>query len=279
MNAPLPEYRLLERRERVAALGLLLRDAHGGGPAAGLDIRARPADAAGDPRTARLSAAPAGHYYTQDLPGLRAHELPQAGDPAPAPRDFVVAVTDPAGALLPARFQVALPQAGLARPACVAGEIIDLFSAPARPLPAGRAALRASLRELPRQDDLDAAPRAAWALLELRRGATLLGRGLADARGEALLLFPWPDPPNLPVGGTPFAHAWSLSLTVRYQPQADPPAAVPDYCALLAQPVANIVTAFGDPPTTAAELNLTLNYGRELLAVSPDQRALYVQPA
>lgn len=276
MNAPLPRHQVLERHERVAALGLLLWDAHGGRTADGLAVRAWPADA--PDAVLGLASAPSGHYYTQNLPGLRAHELPHPDDPAPAPSDFLIEAVDPSGTLLPARLSVTLPQAGLARPACVAGEAIDLFSAPARSVPAGRAVLRASLRELPRRDDPDAAPRAAWAVLELRQGAALLGRGLADARGEALLPFPWPDPPNLPAGGSPFAHAWTLSLTVRYQAKADP-TALPDYCALLAQPAAGIVTAFGAPPTTAAELTLTLNYGRALLAVSPGQRALYVQPA
>jgi len=160
-----------------------------------------------------------------------AHRLPNASG---AVR---VALTDRAMRFLPFSFDATLPtSAGFVTPACVDAPLVPLFSAPVREPPSALAAVRVSLR-----DAVGEAP-AAFAVLDLSLGARRIGRAVADAAGEALAVFPWPDPEAGPLS----AQLWTLRLDLRWARNfaatapRDPAdgAKLPDYCATLAQPIA-----------------------------------------
>lgn len=276
----------MERIRLRPGVGLRLEDPFGGPLAEGLQADIVLADSGLPPIP--LRATPSGHWTADGLPGLRTWEDGEAEDPLPLSRSFEVTVGDPRDRVLPARFRLNLPQNRLAHLSCPgatpADPVVDhfpipLFATPARVVPAGWAVVRASLRELPLADPDVAAP-AAWALLDVFNGATLLATGMADARGEVLLAFPYPAPPD--AGATPrsaFDHQWSLRLAVRYQRSAA--ASVPLLCALLAQPVKSIARSVaGAPPAPVlgADLPISLRYGQPLAAATPGARALFVQP-
>ena len=278
--------REMERITLRPGVGLRLEDPFGGPLGDGLNVTATLLDS-GLP-SQRLQPTPSGHWAAHGLPCLRAWEGGEASDPVALARLFEIAVDDPLGRVLPTRFHLTLPQNRLARLLCPGALAADpptehfpipLFSAPARSAPAAWACVRASLRELPLADPDMAAP-AAWALLEVRAGAILLATGMADARGEAIVCFAYPEPPDAGASArTAFDHQWQLSLTVRYQRQ--PPATIPLLCALLAQPVRQIARSVaGAPPAPVlgADLPISLRYGQPLAAVTPGARALFVQP-
>lgn len=159
-----------------------------------------------------------------------AHRLPGATGAAR------VAVSDPRRCVLPFSFSANLPTVGgYALPACVAGPLLPLFPASDREPPAALAAVRLAVRHA-----ADEAP-AAFAVLEFSLGLERIGRAIADADGQALALFPWPEPG--PGGLT--AQRWTLRLRARWDaglataaPRApDDGALLPDYCAVLGQPV------------------------------------------
>ncbi|MCX9158480.1 hypothetical protein OPU71_20350 [Niveibacterium sp. 24ML] len=278
--------RELERITLRPGLGLRLEDPFGGALGSGLKVTATPPDSGMPPQ--RLQPTPSGHWVAHGLPGLRGWENAETGDPLALAREFEIKVEDPQARVLPTRFRLTLPQNRLARLRCpgpLPGDPpiehfpIPLFATPARPAPAHWACLRASLRELPLADPDKAAP-AAWALLEVRQGATLLARGMADARGELMVCFAYPEPADAGgVARSAFDHQWPLTLTVRYQRQ--PSESIPLLCALLAQPACQIARSVaGAPPAPVlgADLPVSLRYGQPLAAATPGARALFVQP-
>lgn len=116
---------------------------------------------------------------------LAAHEA--AFDPVPAVDPIVLdaSVADPLGRWLPRRFDIDLPRAALPEGRAAprfAPLTIVLDPAPAATLLPTWAVLRVSLRHAGRP--------AAHAVLRLQRpgGGALYGRGLSDARGEALVV-------------------------------------------------------------------------------------------
>ncbi len=276
----------MERLALRPGVGLRLEDPFGGPLGEGLKVSIVLADSGLPP--APLTSTPSGHWAAHGLPGLRAWEGGEVDDPAPLARLFEVSVADPRGRVLPTRFRVSLPQNRLAHLTCPGALPADppiehfpipLFSAPARSAPAGWAAVRASLRELP-PGDPDTATPAAWALVRVLKGATLLAQGLADARGEVMLAFPYPEPPD--AGATPrsaFDHRWGLTLSVCYA-RLDPKT-VPLLCTVLAQPAKSLARSVaGDPPVVdpGADLSLSLRYGQPLAVATTGARALFVQP-
>jgi len=125
-----------------------------------------------------------------DEPAARRDELAafeSAFDPVPALAPVIVnaQVHDPAGRYLPRAFDITLPRAALPAgpdaPRFVPQDI-TLDAAPAAALLPTWAVLRVSLRPGGRP--------AAQAAMRLQRpgGGALLGRGLSDARGEALVI-------------------------------------------------------------------------------------------
>ena len=139
------------------------------------------------------------------------------------------------------------------------------MSTPARVVPAGVAVLRATLR------DADTGGPAAWALLE-----TGTGRGVADARGEVAVLFPYPPLPSF--GGSPpsstrrplLEEQWTVTIDGFYDRL--PQDVTPDLCDLLAQRRADTLQSLSPPTAVAPQ---TLTYGRELVVPEP----LYLAPA
>lgn len=131
------------------------------------------------------------HVLTQlDEPAARQDEfaaLQAAFDPVPQVAELTLdaRVSDPLGRYLPRRFDIALPRAALpAGTAAPRFEPLDvsLDPGPAAPLLPTWAVLRVSVRHAGR-------PAAQVALrLQRRGGGAQLGRGLSDARGEALVI-------------------------------------------------------------------------------------------
>ena len=279
----------VERLAHVAAMGLRLRDtATGRTVAEGLSVEILP------PPPARATSAirtPSGVFAAPRVQGLRAWELRDVG-PDGLPVDVAAArihgrveVRDrfhsfhdfAVGADLPADGLLANPCAGASAPPDRRDRHLPLFSRPGRPVPAGFAAVRARL--------LHAGDRrpAAYAALEVvpRPGAPAV-RGIADERGEVLVLFPYPPPLGLvgspPIGTKrPLAQAaWTVALRV-FAPKAPPsPDELPDLCTFLDQSPATLVTT-ASPPAEIGEA--TIEYGRELvLRSSPADSALLVRP-
>lgn len=177
------------------------------------------------------------------------------------------------------------PHAPLASPPAprLAPSYVPLFSAPARAVPAGRAAVRATFVRRS-----NGAP-AAGAVLEVRLGTHLLARGIADHRGAVVAMFAYPEPvtpsATSPGGGSAPSVSltnqwWPLGITVRYRAThatypAGAPDALPDLCELLGQPLAAVHTASPLAPLTEA----TLRYGEELVLGAESGAELFLSPA
>ncbi|MBA3891161.1 MAG: hypothetical protein H0X64_11600 [Gemmatimonadaceae bacterium] len=225
--------------------------------------------------------------------GLRAWELRDVeadGLSVAAGADTIAArveVRDGSGRFHDFRIAADLPSDGLLANPCgnppvpapeQAQRYMPLFSLPSRPVPPGFAVVRARLLY-----EEDRRP-AAYAALEVvaRPGAQPV-RGIADERGEVLVLFPYPPPLGLfgsPPAGTkrPLAQAtWTVTLQV-LAPTAEAPAdgRTPDLCTFLDQSPATLVTTTS-PPAEIGEA--TVQYGRELvLRSSQADSALLVRP-
>lgn len=177
----------------------------------------------------RAARSPSGVYSFHGLPGQasaeRASPAQDRPEQAGPPREYAIAVDDPAGQYLPAAFSVTLPLGyrgeflspvgGVAAsPPETAGRAY-LFSAPGRRVPPGMAAIRADVA------DAAGAP-AAWAVLT----ATVAGEtrtGIADARGRAVVMIPFPTPERLRQGSPPVdggTASWPVTLRARWQPAA-----------------------------------------------------------
>jgi hypothetical protein len=129
---------------------------------------------------------------------------------------------------------------------------------------------------------------AAWAMLEVLLDGDVLGRGIADARGCTVVVFPYPEPvdttPGSPMGfGVPLMEQiWNLSLRAYYAP-VDPVPSVPDLCTVLNQPQADLWREWNSPADTDPFTGVDLLYGREAMAVSFDSASeplsqLYITP-
>jgi hypothetical protein len=287
-------YREVETLTRVTPLGIRFWDAAAARPVReGLRVRAWPEGAAGPGTTAFRTVS--GVYAFHGLPGLEALEWGETPfDPLAEPlrqERYVVSVEDLGGRFVPVAFVVDLPrrergvyppaESGSLPEAVVPGFV--LFSAPARAVPAGAAAVRAHL-----EDALTREP-AAHAVLEVEvEGEVWLG--LADASGAVAVCFPTPPfrhalSGSFPAGGTPLhEHAWTATARLRYAPASVVVApevrlpllgSVSDQAAglLYAEPPGSLA----DPPLDA--LDLTLVYGRETVLRTAGLSTLLVEPA
>jgi hypothetical protein len=270
------QVRVLERVTRVAPFGVQFFDPlNAAFVREGLNVELYQA---GQPRW-RVRAQPNAEavYVLHDAPGLGRASRGRGDDAywaaPPESRAYRCEVTDTGGRFQPLSFGVRLPFRGLFRPDCASPPAsgISLFSAQARSMPGALAVLRASLL-----DAVSGKP-AAWALVAAECLGSEVGRGLADAEGRLLLAFPYPEPERRSRPSPPDADAggalmgWEVGLRAFYGGLA--PQAIPDYCALLAQPEARLFEGRSPPVELAPR---TLHLGREFVFPSP---GLFVAPA
>ena len=282
---------LLDRLTMVALLGLRFHDAITGEAVRdGLNVWAHPIDR---PQVTRpLFPNRRGVYVLHHAPGLRALQNGAGDDDywnnLPPKKDFVIEVTDSQNCFLPFQFIAALPARGIyeweesiATSPPSATKSIPLYSAPARPTPAGLAIVRADLWD-PTQGTLGAP--AASAVLELYDNDRFIARGLADQQGRVVVLFPYPapktfapsSPPGSPLGSPPRAtgpaltdQVWTFRARVLYAIQSPPQIStdnfLPDLRAVLSQPEA---TLWADEAQTEELFEVAVQFGQPLILKS-----------
>src|SRR5579864_1984924 len=244
----------------------------------------------------RIQAFPnhQGVYVLRNLPGLRTAEQ-GAGDANywanVKTRAFAVEVVDTLRRFQPCSFVADLPAQGLFRLSCQPANApldatpagVTLYSAPGRQAPGAAAVLHADLW------DLEANIPAAWAFLEAQVAGQPPARGYADFNGHVTIIFPLPEPvntalssPTAPPGTatTPLTRqVWQVQLQAAYQ-RLSPIPAVPDLCAIFAQPAATLwMDSTKHQPFTSA----MLQFGQELVVQSQKDPAfpskLLITPA
>lgn len=253
--------------------------------ASDLDVVLAPA--AGQPSALSLQANPSGFWVNQALLGaFRSFSNNRAVWPAQA-RAYNIAVDDPRGQYLPLRLSEKLPKSGAlvwqgwpALAPAALGPLLPPSSAPGTkppylPLfptsaysagPLARVYARLALRESggKRTD-------AAWALLTVSIGTSIIGIGLADAHGAIGIYFPYPLIPALPVAQAVNGRtqvSWDAAIAVHCDNlgEAGNTALVPDLAAILNQltkPARKALkTIAGNQPALPAQ---TLMLGRALV--------------
>lgn len=223
----------------------------------------------------RLYANGSGVFVAHQLRGLGA-TVPTS--PA-ATRRYTLAVQDPLGRYLPFTAPVDLPSEGLLDLAFLRTSpgtgwpYLPLFSASSCSVATGQAQVRV---ELQRASDASAA---AWARVELwlEDPATLLAHGLADARGQALLLCALPalrDPPlrASPAGTQAPLSSWTVRLRAFWNP-AMAQVQVPDLSALLSLPEVPLRQSRSAPGPLAPAL---LSAGSPLVIRSAGSSCVFV---
>jgi hypothetical protein len=230
---------------------------------------------AGTDVPARAAVNHAGVFVMRRFAGIGEVERGRGDDAfwsSPLPSvTATIAVHDTLGRYHDFTFDAHVPTRGLFAPSCgsppsppAAEPAVPLLATPARVVPAGTAVLRASVR-----DAQTGAP-ASWALL-----TTGAGRGVADARGEVAVLFPYP--PLASFAGSPpsstrrplLDERWSISIEAFYDRL--PAGETPDLCDVLGQRRADTLQQLSPPTVVAPQ---TLTYGRELVVPG----ALYLAP-
>jgi hypothetical protein len=166
-----------------------------------------------------------GWFVAAQAPGLEAHTLPLDAPPAepePGAVPVTLRVTDPAGRYLPRMALLTLPRDPDPANKDAAGslflpESVELYPSPVMRAAPGWAVIRVAAA------DAQGRPAAGALFRVLRKsGGGLLGRGMADARGEALVAVPgipvttWDDEGQ---GGV-LATEVEARLEVHYTPAA-----------------------------------------------------------
>jgi hypothetical protein len=233
---------------------------------------------------------PSDVFVFSGLPGLRRSEQgdgrPDFWLNPPQTATYAAQVTDLMGRYQPFSFTVTAPYRGLFELPC-ADEIqspplsppasppepeppaVPLFSAPARAIPPGMAAVRAEITEATSGDP------AAFAVLEVDTGpGGPRGRGFADDQGRVLVILPYPRPPS-GLGIAPRsieAASWLVNVRVRYAAGvASGP--YPDLCAVLGQPPAvALATRTPDTPLHTGQLA----FGQDLVLATAGEPVLLV---
>lgn len=267
---------VLESVTRLAPLGVrFVDDVTGETVSEGLTVLYPRAGAAAP---ARATLNRTGVFVMRGVAGIGDVERGRGDDAfwaSPLPSaTATVQVHDALGRYHDIRFDAVAPTRGLFAPLCgsppsppPAEPAVPLLSTPARVVPAGVAVLRASVL------DADTGVPAAWALVEVDGGR---GRGVADARGEVAVLFPYP--PLESFGVSPPASSrhplleerWTVSVAGFYDRL--PAGETPDLCDVLAQRPADTLQSLSPPTPVAPQ---TLTYGRELVVSG----ALHLAPA
>ena len=178
------------------------------------------------------------------------------------PASLRLRANDPLGRYLPVRGKVdttgALPVT----------RSIELAAAPGRSLPSGHAEVRATV--------LDRATRAP--LPGLRLDLTCNARtstGRADARGDVLVSFPWPAPPQgLDAAGPPAKQTWTVNVRAS---APDPPASAdPREFVLDADATFTAKRVCAAADGDAALADQTLRYGVPLILTTQGEKALLI---
>jgi hypothetical protein len=145
--------------------------------------------------------------------------------------------------------------------------VLPLFSNPARRVPAGMTAIRASLHDL-----IGNAP-AAWASLEVHLGndPLVLAKGFADANGQLQVLMPYPKLPDQINPSALGQHSWLLKIRVAYTP-------VQDTTSLNAQKIPDLYHLFTQT-LTQDFIEQNLEFGHELILKSSGSSSLNITPA
>ena len=209
-----------------------------------------------------------GIFTFEGLPGLLDYEF---GAEAPAPRDFIVSVTDPGGRFLPVCTVVSLPAAERLQE-------FYLFPAPTRPPVSGIAAIRGQL-----WDKIADRP-AAHALAEVTGSGSKTWYGVADERGCIAVFVSYPA---IQVSGpnphTPppllYSQVFNLTLKVRYQAAAlalPTDSAVPDLADILSQPYGKIYATVAGPP--ANTYTLAVPFGQDFTLRTGAESTLLIRP-
>ncbi|MEA2588618.1 MAG: hypothetical protein QOH66_1545 [Actinomycetota bacterium] len=309
----------LERLTRVAPFGVRFWD-----PAtqtqvgAGLSVTGMSLPASSE---VRAVMTPSSVYVLQGLPGMgdaergsgEASYWTGAGPPT---HSLLVRVADPQGQFLPVTFEAEAPHWQLVDagcsfvgsppwhpvwvpPAAPTGlsppgpgdaprwvPVVPLFSAPARPAPAGMAVVRAQLELAPASSPGGGAP-ASWAALELTPPGGPPVIGVADGNGLATVMFAWPEPPALqlsppsPTIRPLSAQTWTIGVRAYFGSGSLPalapvaaPDGVPDLCDLLRQHPATLLQD-GSTPL----VSVPLRYGQETVARTLGLSVLLLAPA
>jgi len=237
----------------VAPLGLRFWDAVSGAlMTTGLTVAAAPKNQPGQTVMATVSSS--GIYGFAHLPGMRELEH-GAGDKGywdsltdAQRRSFVITVDDSEGRVHSFTLSVTAPQHGVYVHSCAGTTliptaptgVIPLFSTPARPVPSGMAVIRTEVKENNQP--------AAWAVVEVRQGPIIVGHGLADDHGRAVVIFPYPVPP---IRTTLLGQTWQLDLRTYHAPALNA-VGLPNLCDILQQPQVD-------------QRTVTVTYGRELV--------------
>ena len=229
-----------------------------------------------------------GVFLLAGLPGLRALEN-GAGDaeywagigqpPNPPRLPFRIEMEDLAGRFLPYWFDADLPKQGLYSTAAGVSSM-PLFSAPARPVPAALAVVRAQLRIA------GTGKPAAWAIVRVDCEGERVCTGLSDREGRVALMFAYPEPlpkhlaaPPPPPPPPPPAVAqkeWTIALEARYTPRADdePVPHVESLERILAQPVRALLKSVSPDVELPVQ---TLKLGSELVVHSAGSSFLFIR--
>ena len=202
-----------------------------------------------------------------DLESLR--DLFEAGEGGPI-ANFAVAMEDRRGRFLPLVMLMCLPKDRLVE--------VPLFSAPARTVPAGMAAVRGEIRD--RVSDRPAS----WALVTASpNGMTYVG--MSDARGMFELVVPYAGalPPLVgspPGGATGIGElSWPLTVQVYYEPTAQrrvDDAEPPDVRSILEQAPAAV---YHTPSISGPTLTRELQFGHDLLIATQNESRLLIDAA
>jgi len=226
-----------------------------------------------------------GVFIAQNLPGLRSVEFGDDGFPeSPASpgdvRGFRIEVADLLGRFHDVSFDAQLPVAGLFEAMCGSPpsppdglvNVVPLFSLPARPVPPGFGAVRTKLV------NEDGTP-AHLAALEVTAQPGQTVRGYADARGEVLVLVPYPEPsgaegsPPFSPGGKLTDQSWPVEIEASL-PADVPDPDLPDICTFVHREPAALSS--GSVPLPSSQ---SLDYGRDLVLPTPPATAeLVVAP-
>lgn len=225
--------------------------------------------------------------------------VPDLWDGQPADQRVVVDVVDRRSQFLPLSFVAQFPLRGvfqgqgawlstaLLRPEPAAGAAlgVQLWSAPSRLVPPGRAMVRSQLVVG------ETMTPAAYALLRVQLAPPLPATALdyfalADHRGTVVIPMPYPRVPEPATASTPYPsldqQTFPLRITAQYHPNPAmlPGSTVPNLEALLTQPPANIGVFWeAGPPRTLPpqpQLSVNLQFGQPLIlrtALGPETNA------
>lgn len=299
--------RLLDRVSYPVPLGLLVRSAserHKIGE--GLVIRAT--NRINPTRSFQLTSTPSGHWAAHILSGIDAETAANPAVWAARAKPYRFHISDRLGRYLPMRFDAPLPKRGsliwpgwagvnrqriapLLPPGSGASFIPDyvpLFPAVAS---TGSKASARIMAHLAVREVGGATRDAAWAMMTISFGSTVVGLGLADARGAIAVGFGYPPMPSQTPAAAVLgreAVTWPVRARIYFSELGDaqnPDAPPPDFADIIGQlatpPRVAMATIMGAQPALGDQ---TLTLGEPLVLrsrLSGNQFAssLFLKPA